>query len=117
LQSIPYPNTQEGYKYSVAHLQEFFEENTKLSDISVSRIEEFKQSGLAAGVKPATVNRNLSVLRGMLTLATRQRYIARNPFMEVELLAELKYRRRPHILTWEEQNRILAWPPPTSEPS
>jgi len=80
----------------------------KLSDISVSRIEEFKQSRLAVGVKPATVNRNLSVLRRMLTLATRQRYIARNPFMEVELLEEIKYRRQPHILTWEEQNRILT---------
>jgi len=108
LQSIPHQNTREGYKYSVAHLLEFFGENTKLSDISVSRIEGFKQSRLAAGVKPATVNRNLSVLRRMLTLATRQRFIARNPFTEVELLDELKYRRRPHILTWEEQNRVLA---------
>jgi integrase len=108
LKSVSHPNTREGYKYSVAHLLQFFGQNSKLSDISVARIEEFKQHRLAAGVKPATVNRNLSALRRMLTLATRQRFIARNPFAEVELLEELKYRRRPHILTWAEQNKILA---------
>ena len=108
LNAVSHPNTREGYKYSVGHLLHFFGESIKLSDISVSRIEDFKQSRLAEGVKPATVNRNLSVLRRMLTLATRQRFIARNPFSEVELLEELKYRRQPHILTWEEQNKILA---------
>ena len=108
LESVPHPKTMEGYEYSVAHLLQFFGENIRLSDISVARIEEFKQSRLAAGVKPATVNRNLSVLRRMLALATRRRFIARNPFAEVELLEELKYRRQPHILTWAEQNKILA---------
>ena len=43
-----------------------------------------------------------------LTLATRQRYIARNPFSEIEFLEERKYRRQPHIVTWEEQKKILA---------
>jgi integrase len=108
LESVPHPNTRAGYTIGVAHLQDFFGENTKLSDISVARIEEFKQRRLTAGVKPATVNRNLSVLRRMLTLAVRQRLIARNPFAEVQLLEELKHRRRPHILTLEEQNKILA---------
>src|ERR1700676_372189 len=108
LESVPHFNTRAGYAIGVAHLKEFFGENTKLSDISVARIENFKQSRLASGVGPATVNRNLSVLRRMLTLAARQRLISRNPFAEVELLEELKHRRRPHILTWEEQNKLLA---------
>jgi integrase len=108
LESVPHPNTRAGYTIGVAHLQDFFGENIKLSDISVARIEEFKQRRLAAGVKPSTVNRNLSVLRRMLTLAGRQRLVSRNPFAEVQLLEELKHRRRPHILTWEEQNKILA---------
>jgi integrase len=112
LESVPHPNTKAGYTIGVAHLQQFFGENTKLSDISVARIEEFKQRRLAAGVGPATVNRNLSVLRRMLTLALRQRLISRNPFAEVQLLEERKHRRRPHILTWEEQNKILATAPP-----
>ena len=48
------------------------------------------------------------MLRRMLTLATRQRFVARNPFEGVELLEELKYRRQPHILTLEEQGKLLA---------
>jgi integrase len=108
LESVPHPNTKAGYTIGVAHLQKFFGENTKLTDISVKRIEEFKQSRLGEGVKPATVNRNLSVLRRMLTLAARQRLISRNPFAEVQLLEERQHRRRPHIVTWEEQNKLLA---------
>lgn len=108
LQSIPHADTKAGYVIGVAHLKAFFGANIKLSDISVARIEEFKQNRLATGIKPATVNRNLSVLRRLLTLAVRQRLISRNPFAQVELLEELKHRRRPHILTWEEQNKILA---------
>jgi integrase len=109
LRSIQNANTKARYSFSVAHLLEFFGENTRLSDVaSVRRIEEFKQERLETGVKPATVNRDLSVLRRMLTLAARQRLIARNPFSEIELLEERKSRRQPHILSYEEQTKILA---------
>jgi integrase len=44
----------------------------------------------------------------MLKLAARQRLIAQSPFEEVEFLEERKHRRQPHILTFEEQERLLA---------
>jgi integrase len=44
----------------------------------------------------------------MLILATRQRLIARNPFIEVEMLEERKARRQPHILSYDEQNKLIA---------
>ena len=108
LHSIQNPSTKVRYEFSVAQLLDYFGEDTRLSDnSSVRRIEEFKQERLASGVKPATVNRDLSVLRRMLSLACRQRLIARNPFVEVELLEERKARRQPHILTPEEQTKLL----------
>ena len=74
----------------------------------VRRIEEFKRKRLSTGIKAATVNRDLAVLRRMLILALRQRLIARNPFIEVEMLEERKARRRPYILSYPEQSRLIA---------
>jgi integrase len=54
------------------------------------------------------VNRDLAVLRRMLTLAKKRRLIGQNPFGEVEFLEERKQRRQPHILTFEDQERLLA---------
>ena len=109
LLSIRHPSTKRRYHLSVNHLLSFFGEDSRLPDVaSVRLIEEFKQLRLASSVKPATVNRDLSVLRRMLTLAARQRLIARNPFVEVELLEERKDRRRPHILSYDDQSKLVA---------
>jgi integrase len=107
--SIPNANTRTRYLLSVNHLVDFFGENARLSDVaSVRRIEEFKRKRLSTGIKAATVNRDLAVLRRMLVLATRQRLIARNPFIEVEMLEERKARRRPYILSYAEQKKLIA---------
>jgi len=47
-------------------------------------------------------------LRHVLNLAERQRLIARNPFSQVDMLDERKTRKQPHILTFEEQAKLLA---------
>jgi integrase len=108
LLSIRHPNTLKRYQLSVAHLVKFFGETSRLPDISVTRIEAFKRMRLESGIKPGTVNRDLAVLRRMLNLAARQRLIARNPFAEIEFLEERKSRRRPYILSYEEQGRLMA---------
>ena len=59
-------------------------------------------------MRAATVNRDLAVLRQMLKIAERRRLITVNPFREVEMLEERKERRQPHILTFEEEERLLA---------
>ena len=43
----------------------------------------------------------------MMRLAERKRLISRNPFLEVDFLKQ-KNRRQPHILSFEEEERILA---------
>jgi integrase len=109
LNSIQYPSTKTRYQLSVNQLLSFFGDESRLPDVaSVRRIEEFKAKRLATGIKPATVNRDLSVLRRMLNLAVRQRLIARSPFTQVELLEEAKARRRPYILSYEDQIKFLA---------
>jgi integrase len=51
---------------------------------------------------------DLAVLRRFLSLAERQRLIARNPFAQVDMLDERKTRKQPHIVTFEEQAKLLA---------
>jgi integrase len=48
----------------------------------------------------------------MMRLARRRRYICESPFADVEFLEERKQRRRPHILTFEEEDRVLSAAPP-----
>jgi len=80
----------------------------KLSDITSDVIEDFKEKRLLQGVRTATVNRDLAVLRRMMKLAERKMLISESPFRDVEFLEERKQRRRPHILTFEEEDRVLA---------
>ena len=71
-------------------------------------IEDFKEKRLSDGVRTATVNRDLAVLRRMMKLAERKMLINEGPFRNVEFLEERKQRRLPHILTYEEEDRLLA---------
>jgi integrase len=46
-----------------------------------------------------------------MRLAERKRLISRNPFLEVDFLKQ-RQARQPHIVTFEEEERILAVAPP-----
>jgi len=108
IQLIPNENTRRRYAVSKVSLDEFFRD-ARLPHITLARIEEFKRTRLVAGVKSATVNRDLALLRQLLKRAERERFIARNPFDAGNLfLEERKNRRQPHILTYEEESRLIA---------
>jgi hypothetical protein len=49
----------------------------------------------------------------MLRLAEKRRFLVRSPFAEVELLDERNHRRGPHIVTFEEEDKLLRVAPPT----
>ena len=107
--SISHLSTKKRYELSVAHSLNFFGERANLSEISVKRLEEFKRHRSESGVKPATINRDLALLRQLLKRAERERYIARNPFESGNLfLEERKGRRQPHILTYPDEAKLLA---------
>jgi integrase len=107
LTSIRHQNTKKRYSSSVASIRTQLGD-ARLSDINSARIEEFKHARLLAGVRAATVNRDLAVLRRMLNIAVRKRLITFTPFREVETLEERKERRQPHIVTFDEEYKILA---------
>jgi integrase len=107
LPTVPHLKTRSRYASSVNNLKASFGK-LRLSQVTPDLIEDFKDQRLAGGAGPATVNRDLAVLRRMLKLAERKRFIARTPFVEVELLEERSVRRRPHIVTFDEEERILA---------
>ncbi len=108
LTTVQHASTKSRYECSTKQILFFFPEKTRLTDISVSRIEALKRKRLADGVTPAGCNRDLAVLRRLLNLAERQRLIARNPFTQVDMLDERKTRKQPHIVTFEEQAKLLA---------
>jgi integrase len=107
LQTIPNLKTRSRYTSSVNNMKPRFGK-LRLSRITADSIEEFKEERLAAGVGPATVNRDLVPLRKMLRVAQKRRFIARSPFVDVESLEEKSIRRRPHIATYDEEESILA---------
>lgn len=107
LKSVLHPNTKKRYASSVANLHAYFGD-IRLSEFNLTRIEEFKDARLLANVRAAIVNRDLAVLRRMLKIAERKRLINAAPFREVEMLEERKERRQPHILTFDEEKRLLA---------
>jgi integrase len=108
LDSIRHPNTKKRYASSIGQLKECFGD-IRLSDLNAQRIENFKSERLADNVRGATINRDLAVLRRMLRIAERRRFIMVSPFLE--MLEERKERRQPHILTFAEEEKLLAVSP------
>jgi integrase len=105
LTKVAHPSTRVRYTSSVVKLKGKFT-GVRLSDIAADRIEEYKEERVAEGVKPATINHDLRVLRRMMRLAERKQLIARNPFLEVDFLKQ-RNPRPPHIVTFDEEERIL----------
>jgi integrase len=109
LKTVDHPNTRRRYECSKEKLVAFFGEETQLDHVSTARIEQFKQHRREAKVKPSTINRDLRFLSQILKQAQRERCLARSPFdLTKFFLNESRDRRKPHILTFEEQEKLLA---------
>ena len=106
LGSVQHPNTRRRYASSVEKLNKPFAA-TRISDITGDGIKEYKRARLAEGVEAATINHDIRVLRRMMRLAERKRLIRRSPLLDVEPLKE-RSQRTPHIVTFEEEERILS---------
>ncbi len=85
-------------------LKEFFGAYT-LSKITPALIDDFKQLRKAKGVKPATINRQLNILKRMLNLARKRwQWLKEVPVIEMELNADKK---RVRHLSFDEFHRLL----------
>jgi len=91
-------------RYTIRHLLKAFG-NRWLSDITVWHVERYKAHRRLL-VAPATVNRELTLLKHMFTKAIEWDRATTNPVKAVKLLREANSRVR--FLTDEEEARLLA---------
>jgi integrase len=85
-------------------LTNFFKDKT-LAEIRPAKVEQFKAHRTKAGKAPATVNRELSVLSKIFTLAVRHEEADFNPCQNVERFALDNQRVR--YLTDDEEDRLF----------
>jgi len=87
------------------HLNTFFNDK-KLSEITVENIDEYKEHRLEF-VKPATVIRELGVLRHLFNFAEkRNKFFSKNPVSKAGLIKVNNQQER--ILNYEEEQRLLS---------
>jgi len=95
------------------HLCLFFG-NRPLSQITPRDVEAYKASRLQAGMSKPTVDRELSVLRHLFNTAMEWKQHNENPVLSKAFFRE--YRKRWHILSADEEARLLEAAPPWLAP-
>ncbi len=96
-------------KYKNPKTHTFFGDR-KLSEITVGDIDTYKSRRLNEGAKPATLNRELSLIRHLFNLARKwHRSFGENPVSQSGLLSASNLVER--ILTSEEEERLLSASP------
>ncbi len=94
------------YGIMVTNLKRFFG-NPTLTQVTPKTIVAYKNKRYADGVTPATINRELAVLKKAFNLACREwEWAKENPVCRVSMERELNTRDR--WLTEEEEHRLLA---------
>ena len=111
--------THEVNERALKHLRKMFE-NTKLAELNADDIEGFLRRRLKQRVqvkakdgfvekgllKATTVHQELRVLRRMLNVPVRKKFLFANPCSGVEFPARVDGLFRPHYVTWSEQQKI-----------
>ena len=94
---------------SCKHLLPFFGDYL-LADITPRLISEYKSSRYDKGVKPATINRELALMKHAFTLSTREWELCRdNPVKRVSM--ERENNARDRWLDYEEEESLLEVSP------
>ncbi|MEM4721767.1 MAG: tyrosine-type recombinase/integrase [Candidatus Methanomethylicaceae archaeon] len=93
----------QGYvKKPVAYLGDY-----TLTEITPRIVNEFKVRRLSEGVKPATVNRELAVMKKAFNLALKEwEWVRENPVVRVSM--EKEDNKRDRWLTYEEEEKVLS---------
>jgi len=111
--------THEVNQRALKHLRSMFE-NTKLAEQTADDIEMYLRGRLKQRVrvkardgfvekgvlKATTVHQELRVLRRMLNVAVRKKFLFANPCAGVEFPARVDGLFRPHYMAWSEQQKI-----------
>lgn len=82
-----------------------------LPEVCIDSLEDFINDRLDDGVKNATINRSLEVVRTVLNRAARVWRENRKPWLStaplIEMLDETAQKREPYPLSWAEQGQLL----------
>lgn len=79
----------------------------RLKNITPALIDDFRQKRKSQGVKPTTINKQLSIIKRMFNLAQKRwLWIKETPFIEMEANADNK---RTRHLTYDEFHRLLGF--------
>jgi integrase len=111
--------THEVNQRALKHLRKMFE-NTKLAELTADDIEMYLRGRLKQHVmvkakdgfvkkgvlKATTVHQEMRVLRRMLNVAVRKKFLFANPCAGVEFPARVEGLFRPHYMAWSEQQKI-----------
>jgi integrase len=111
--------THEVNQRALKHLRQMFE-NTTLANLTADEIEHYLRQRLKQRVqvkakvgfvqkgvlKATTVHQELRVLRRMLNVAVRKKFLYANPCAGVEFPARVDGLFRPHYVSWSEQQKI-----------
>jgi integrase len=111
--------THEVNERALKHLRTMFE-NAKLAELTADDIEDYLRARLKARVlvkakdgfvkkgllKATTVHQEFRVVRRMLNVAVRKKFLFANPCAGVEFPARVEGLFRPHYVTWSEQQKI-----------
>lgn len=98
-------NTRKGYATYLKHLSSFFGD-TNLMSISPKAISRYKVLRMDKGLRPATINRELSMLSTAFNLAINEwEWIKDNPVSRVT--KEKENNQRDKWLTMDEERRLL----------
>ncbi len=113
------PSTQINVRVFLGNMQRFFGKRL-VADIDQRLVAEYRnyrkaqpsQNNPDANVKGATVNREMAYLRCMFNFAVERKYVSESPARGVKQLDERRERPAKHMLTLEEEQRILENAPP-----
>ena len=103
-------NNRTGWKNDMSEvniLKNFFK-NTPLKDITPKKIEQYRKFRKDEnGVKPATINREVGILRRMFALAIKENMVKENPCLAVNLTPLKVDNIKERFLTKKEEERLL----------
>jgi integrase len=109
LAKVQHPNTAKRYGVSRKALLTHFARH-KVNAITPVAVEMFRDARYRDGITKATVNRDLQFLRLVCREAIANKFMAEGPFARRQIVFhnEVQERRKPRILTFEEEARLLT---------
>jgi excisionase family DNA binding protein len=87
----------------------------KLGNLKPEMVEDYMAKRLADGLKPCSVNREVSCLRTIYNVAISWGYVSENPVKKVKLFSE-KENIRERVLLADEETKLLAGSSPHLRP-